>query len=336
VLAFPDGTYFGHKDGVGFAVVRDRSFYFHVPKEQTTFSMRVSRPIRIHDPSGREIEAARDKTGRIVVSSNDKTGLWSFMPGPVAFVRFEDLVPVVAFGDSGRFFSPPGVDPARPERAWTAPAEEGLVDGRFGRGLHIAGRAFRARWDRLQEATGFPFPQGTIECFIRSDWSTCWSPQKSLTALWTARPFYLGYRNQPDTEMGQRFLTWLQFHPFGETGKGWLHRVEAYASFKAGEWNHIACTWRQDPPRYVVYRNGHKIGELAEPTPKGESDGLFSLGPLRATYDELRVSRVVRYEENFAPPTAPFVEDRNTVALFHFNQDLRAAGKDRAPEFVKD
>jgi hypothetical protein len=36
--------------------------------------------------------------------------------------------------------------------------------------------------------------------------------------------------------------------------------------------------------------------------------------------DELRISRVVRYEASFAPPDSPFVTDADTLALYHFDE----------------
>lgn len=36
--------------------------------------------------------------------------------------------------------------------------------------------------------------------------------------------------------------------------------------------------------------------------------------------DELRLSNVDRYASDFAPPSAPFIPDENTVALWHFNE----------------
>ncbi|MFQ5808301.1 MAG: hypothetical protein ACE5JM_01675 [Armatimonadota bacterium] len=337
VLSFPNGTYFGHRDGVGLAMTRARPYYFQVPEGQASFSLKVSRPIRLFDPAGREIEETADKTGKLVVSTRGRSGLWSFLPGPAAFMRFEDLTPVVAFGDSKRFFLPPGVPRAEPEAEWTPPQEDGLADGRFGGGLHVPGKIYRARWETLPAAKSFPFPEGTIACFIRTDWSNRWEPERSLQSFWTAPPFYLGYRNQPQNAQSGMFLTWLQFHPRGESGKGWLYRTESFASFKAGEWHHLACTWRKDPVRYVLYLDGKKLGELTEPPPAGSEDargnGVFTLGPLRATFDELRISKVVRYADDFTPPDRAFTENADTVLLFHFDGDLRNAGPGPTVEF---
>jgi hypothetical protein len=38
------------------------------------------------------------------------------------------------------------------------------------------------------------------------------------------------------------------------------------------------------------------------------------------TIDQVRVSNVIRYTSNFAPPTAPFSPDTNTLGLWHFDE----------------
>lgn len=43
-------------------------------------------------------------------------------------------------------------------------------------------------------------------------------------------------------------------------------------------------------------------------------------GEIEAWIDELRISAVARYRNNFTPSSAPFVLDANTVMLFHFNE----------------
>ena len=47
-------------------------------------------------------------------------------------------------------------------------------------------------------------------------------------------------------------------------------------------------------------------------------------GPLYPSYsgwiDEVRISTVVRYTGPFTPPSAPFVTDADTAALYHFDE----------------
>jgi hypothetical protein len=55
------------------------------------------------------------------------------------------------------------------------------------------------------------------------------------------------------------------------------------------------------------------IGGLAAATDPNGAQGLGAL------IDEFRISSTARYTAAFTPPTAPFVNDANTVALYHFN-----------------
>ena len=181
---------------------------------------------------------------------------------------------------------------------------------------------------------GFPFPEGTIEFHVRTDWSSRWLPERSIKPFWTLLPFSLGYRHNIDRDDRGLFLTWLQFHPAGAKGPGWLARAGAYAAFNAGEWAHIACTWTQEPPCYEVFLNGKRAARLSERPPTAQDDGTLSLGPLDGTYDELRLSRVVRYTDSFTPPATPLAADRDTVLLFHFDGDLRSSGQGPSVEFA--
>lgn len=109
-----------------------------------------------------------------------------------------------------------------------------------------------------------------------------------------------------------------------------------------GKWHHIAVTrnaasgvikifvdgkldkWGTGPTGNVSYRNGRD-------TLYPNSDPYIVLGaekhdagPAYPSYngyfDELRISKSVRYGGNFARPTAPFSADAKTVALYHFDE----------------
>ncbi len=337
----PEGTYLGHRDHLGYPLTRNKPYYFRVPETQRSFALRVSHPIRLFDPSGKEREETKNAAGRIAITEA-QPGLWSFIPGAASYVQLQDVPPVVSFGEASRFFVPPGIKKATPEPEWTPPREEGLVEGRFGRGLRITGKSYQAQCDALKQ---LPFPEGTIEFFFRPDWASRWLPEREPAPLWTAPPFNFTYRHQPQRLGNDSFYTWLQFHPVWEnSGFGWITRAEAYASFDAGQWNHLACAWRLDPPLYVIYRNGVNVGELPDPNryqrgplviPKRQGDGALALGPWSGTYDEFRISKVMRYAQDFAPPSQPFAEDADTVLLFHFDKDMQGAGNARNTVLVK-
>ncbi|MCE7918203.1 MAG: hypothetical protein DPW21_12260 [Anaerolineae bacterium] len=78
------------------------------------------------------------------------------------------------------------------------------------------------------------------------------------------------------------------------------------------------------PKGNVSYRNGR-------PTSYPNSDPYLVLGAEKhdagpdypsynGYFDELRISKVVRYAADFAKPSAPFKADANTLALYHFNE----------------
>jgi len=113
--------------------------------------------------------------------------------------------------------------------------------------------------------------------------------------------------------------------------------------FRAGEWTHIAATWkvdmkqkkREDRAVFFVYINGQKrlrtwdyprILKTYRPFRIGEIAEWIKIGPANGTFDELRISGIVRYGGDFVPPTEPFVADDHTKALFHFDGTPQAVG----------
>jgi len=109
-----------------------------------------------------------------------------------------------------------------------------------------------------------------------------------------------------------------------------------------GNWHHIAVTRRQSdgrmqifvdgqldasgfgPPGDIRYRDGRSTSYPNDPylvigAEKHDID--------RNTYpsysgwiDEVRISRIVRYNGPFSPPTTPFTPDADTVALYPFDE----------------
>jgi hypothetical protein len=114
-------------------------------------------------------------------------------------------------------------------------------------------------------------------------------------------------------------------------------------------WRHVAVQRNQATGQLSIYIDGQLSGSGTGPTgdisypddglPCGnccgggncnQSDPFIVLGAEKhdagAAYpayngllDELRISTTLRYTANFTPPTAPFVTDAFTAALYHFN-----------------
>jgi len=90
-----------------------------------------------------------------------------------------------------------------------------------------------------------------------------------------------------------------------------------YTSDLVGKWNHIALTKESTNSELQLYVNGYNLGPaLSRPGIILNSAGVFSLGGRNyssvtgeayswAYYDDLRITDIVRYTENFTPPTGP-------------------------------
>jgi hypothetical protein len=93
-------------------------------------------------------------------------------------------------------------------------------------------------------------------------------------------------------------------------------------------WHHVALVWKADTRESATYINGiqrsynafsiTEIGTLEQPLLIGRRQGADGfIGQI----DEVRISNVVRYTENFTPLTT-FSADANTVALWHFDEGV--------------
>ncbi len=109
-----------------------------------------------------------------------------------------------------------------------------------------------------------------------------------------------------------------------------------------GQWHHIAVTRRQSdgrmqifvdgqldvsgfgPPGDIRYRDGRSTSYPNDPylvIGAEKHDFNRDLYPSYSGWiDEVRLSRIVRYDGPFSPPTTPFTPDADTVALYHFDE----------------
>jgi hypothetical protein len=108
-----------------------------------------------------------------------------------------------------------------------------------------------------------------------------------------------------------------------------------------GRWHHVAVTRRygdglmrifvdgqldrevDGPDGDVSYRDGRGTGYEDDPFLVIGAE-KHDAGPEYPSYsgwiDEVRVSDVIRYTSGFEPPSAPFISDGNTVALYHLDE----------------
>jgi hypothetical protein len=115
----------------------------------------------------------------------------------------------------------------------------------------------------------------------------------------------------------------------------------------AGAWHHVAVTRRQATGELALFVDG-KLDAVGagppgdasyrddRPTSQEAIDPFLMIGGRKlgnegnfpafsGFLDEVRLSTVIRYTADFSPPSAPFVPDTSTAALYHFD-DAAAPG----------
>jgi hypothetical protein len=96
-------------------------------------------------------------------------------------------------------------------------------------------------------------------------------------------------------------------------------------TFLGTSWGHLAGVYDEAAGETVLYWNG-QILERVTATQSTDTPGELIInhywddGNLLGLADEVRISDIVRYSDSFTPPTAPFVCDANTKALWHFDE----------------
>jgi hypothetical protein len=138
-----------------------------------------------------------------------------------------------------------------------------------------------------------------------------------------------------------------------------LGRLRGAPFFARGRWTHVAIVWGDDgipstswhgPMRgrmcskyrvwvFIDGKRGARYGRLTYAVPaEGRTcapfgylsiGGLGKRNRLEGAIDNLRISDVQRYREDFAPPprsSVPMVDD-HTIALFRFDGDLEGRGR---------
>jgi len=141
----------------------------------------------------------------------------------------------------------------------------------------------------------------------------------------------------------------LYFHVRNRNYAGWTAsaRVRGRKSWRRHGWQHIACVWDGSKPAedcLRIYLDGVLVSGktvVGKPSRLGADKsvalakpafaiqlGALNTGcfPAQALIDELRLSRTPRYTGDFTAPVKPLKLDQDTVALFHFDGDLKGEG----------
>jgi len=344
VLECPEGMWLG-----GGGLSAGMPFFFRVPPGKKDVRLFLGREVV---PTRSDGSPAKDPTGKqigdVALPVDGKTGLWKLEFTEPALIVFRNIEPVVSFGTKERFFRP-----SRPLRLKAAkpelpPKDAQFVRGVIGQAIQLNGRDLLryARGEKLPDGSfdNFPGNEGTIELYFRPNWSSIDFP------VMRRRLYHFNFVSAGSLSVYHRcgqgpvasrpyaYVDLLCKCLLGapSTGRPEPLGNQARMYFRPGDWTHVAATWkidlkqkkREDRAVFFVFINGKKrlrtwnyprtlptyrpfrIDDIAEWVTIGTCDG---------TFDELRVSDVVRYDGDFAPSKRPFAPDKHTKALFHFD-----------------
>jgi hypothetical protein len=332
-------------------------FYFNVPAGLEQVKIFVTSPVTVLRSDGSiALEESETNTGDVAMSVDGKPGVWTMKteerPGYPSFpsrihVRFDNLLPVIASAPTNFPTMPWNPPPCAPK--WQPPTNEWL-EGVMGKALHLAqGRSLKfARGEALPDGsyTHFPGKEGTIEFWFRPDWSSAWFKEQPVftNAFLTGGSvdFQYCYGFDPRRAWTRReLIACLALVANGTLGKkaGAVGTQSRYF-FPSGEWVHLAAVWRyavdqnKATTNFAVYING-SLQPPSRSYPYLDQSGktnfvlnaaepYIKLGAgLDGSIDELRVSKVARYNGDFTPPNQPFKPDADTLALFHFDGNTK-------------
>jgi len=123
--------------------------------------------------------------------------------------------------------------------------------------------------------------------------------------------------------------------------------IDANIPIPTGVWTHVAVTINSVANTGSIFINGQLSGtsaitlraaDLGVTTENwlGQSRyaPIFSDPYFNGNIDELRVSNVVRYTANFTPHPTEFVNDANTLALYHFDEGVGQTTADASGNFA--
>ncbi len=338
----------------GLVVLPGHRYYFALPPNVAAVEYFASRPINLFDAAGQPVESESLGKGHYRFQTRGQSGSWALeagrdqflgesVEGAESFVRIvtPDFPLTIALGDPGRLFKIDSSAIPHANPILGAESEKAFEDSVQG-----FGQAIRLNSQFVQVAAGDAAPpqeRGTVEFRIRTLWSASDCHLNSVSdstlrlSFFHADPITATYNIDPDN------LGRTGRYNIGQFGLG-VQRAGASRAgifFEAGKWYHIALTWDVNgtDSECNIFINGRKKAYhhyeegmaknalVAKLLPPG-ADIRFGSGhaygkiPAGEFYDELRVSRTVRYRENFTVPTAPFEPDADTYLLMHFDGTL--------------
>ena len=299
------------------------------------------------------LDEKAEKMGEISIPAEGKYGTWCVKGRPrggppIPFcphIRLINVPPIVASAPERLLRAP--LKPTSEAPTWSPPTGD-FADGIVGKAIHLAnGRTLKfPRGEKLADGSyqHFPAREGTIELWFRPDWSTAWLPVKDGERInrsfvrGLSIDFYYRYGFGPWRNNFYAFLDLLTKGALGRPDEGKRGEIGGQTRyfFKAGEWCHLAAVWKISEGKrgtegdFAVFINGRRQPRMWEyPFPLTGRDryvlkeavSSITIGCPEGCVDEMRISKLARYKEDFAPSKQSFITDAYTAALFHFDGD---------------
>jgi hypothetical protein len=321
--------------------------YFPVAPGTTAIEFTAPGETTLRDPDGREtqVETLDAQSGRRRFATGGRHGTWCVESAGDQFVRLLNAPFLVALEDPTRLFD---VDAARypssePPGLRAAPdPKQPFVAGRFGKSAFLLNQFVSMPLAPQPPAGGNaapPMPAGTIEFWWRPHWSVSdLNPTKNFVQrlyLLHLKPFGVMWTaDDPLRSDAYYDAGTLAFQIAGLPGA--VTRAKFYPV--AGTWYHLAVTWNVDGRNsemdifingrkrsFFDYHDGLMRAVTADKLPPTGDTLKFGSGHFHGRvvsgeeFDELRISSVVRYREDFIPPQAPFVADKDTRLLMRLD-----------------
>ena len=329
-----------------------RKMFFRVPKGLDNLEIFMGYPAEIKRSDGSRALANSDSNvGRFSLPVNGKAGIWCIEPhirsfkgeSPAGFYRLLNVEPVMSYGHPGLLPDETGGRPVNVNFSDMADYRPGdrmeFLPGTDGKGISLSGNK-RLRFHRGEkvEAGGysrFPREKGTVEFWFKPGRSILDMPLVSFqdkSFIFVQGPHIIlqhAYwrRGTPGP------YSFIQSRLITDKGPSFLGFQSEYFPVR-GQWMHLAYTWDLKENSFSIFLNGHKMPYkvamygLNQPAKQqklslSESEEYIILGPFDGTMDNLRISDIVRYSDNFVPGRKAPETDANTRAIFLFEGNTR-------------
>ncbi len=334
--------------------------YFHVGEDIDELVIHLNQPVELRRPDGSvAVEESPGNIGQMEVPVEGQSGVWSLSCKRNAVARLINVEPIIARSPEW-LPSGAGLEPA--PRFQRPTDEVAFVPGKVGRSLHMPGRT-RLEFPRGQETERgyehFPRDEGTLEFWFRPNWTSAelvfdvgnrYTDRRFLRAGSHALLYRRGRRrgNSPELASVQLWLRNKFEDPGGPgrdpgeftTGNPTLAGYTARYWFDAGQWYHVAMTWRlandaqQQEHTTKLFINGEPIGQESrhrltgapselpgDEFPLDKTHEMIEIGPMDGTLSQLRISDTARYRDAFDPPVQFDEADERTLVLFPLDGD---------------